>query len=197
MNAATSRKSAAAIKRGIRIGDVYDVTNHYITRVDHPSYGTTRRTVVSVNSSGITFDIGGHSYWPRAADITQDGDVIEIAGHPKPGARFLTLRLVERCEASQSPLNRPAKPTNPYPPIESDDAHKIGERKSKYGHAPWVVWHANGKSFAARATAENLDAVLAAIGDGKASLYMDGQGMMGKREAVALWRSNAAIGYLR
>lgn len=191
--ATASRKSAAAIKRSIRVGDVFDVTNHYITRIDHPSHGTTRRKVVRVNPTGITFDIGGHSYWPAASEISEVDGVIEITGHPKPGDRFLTLVRVSQgdgpaCQATP----RPPRATNPYPPIESEDAYKIAEKRSKYGHARWVVWtNDKGKLFAARATVENLDTVLAEIGERKAVLFINGGGNLGRREMIEIWRGNA------
>jgi hypothetical protein len=86
--------SAAAIKQSIRVGDVFDVTNHYISRVDHPCYGTNRRQVTRVSAGGVTFDIGGHTKWPKASDISEVDGVIEIGGHPFTGAKFLSLKRI-------------------------------------------------------------------------------------------------------
>lgn len=90
--------TAADIKRSVHVGDVFDVTNHYIDRVDHPFFGTTRRTVVRVNPTAITFDVGdqtdvnGRTPWPKAADLSRDADgTIHLDGHPTTGAKFLTL----------------------------------------------------------------------------------------------------------
>lgn len=94
----------AAIKRLVQPGQVFDVTNHYLTRVDHPAYGTTRRTVTRVTGSRfyLAYDNGKESYvdWPKAAQVSASPDGSEIALRgagigQRPDEPFLTLRRVE------------------------------------------------------------------------------------------------------
>lgn len=49
----------AEIKRRVQPGQVYDVTNHFITRADHPSFGTTRRVVTRLTSARIYMKMHG------------------------------------------------------------------------------------------------------------------------------------------
>lgn len=78
-------------------GDRVTVTNHWITRPDHPCYGTRTDTVARVNAGAITFEQGGRVPWPPAARLEQPepGRVV-IIGHPQradlhPGP-FLDIR---------------------------------------------------------------------------------------------------------
>ena len=92
----------AEIKRHVRPGQVYDVTNHYITRTDHPAFGTTRRTVTRITGSRIylTYAGGGESgvAWPNAPQVSMDANgVIQLRGGgagQQPGDLFLTLTPV-------------------------------------------------------------------------------------------------------
>jgi hypothetical protein len=93
----------AEIKRQVQPGQVYDVTNHYITRTDHPGYGTTRRTVTRVTASRFYMaqtESGGETPidWPRAAQVSIGADgVIRLCGGgagQKPDEPFLMLTLV-------------------------------------------------------------------------------------------------------
>lgn len=94
--------TVAALKRRIRPGDTFEVTNHYIERVDHPAFGTTRRTVLAANGSSFTLSITGrHSErgsritWPHAgqAFVGEDGRILLYGGGrgQDAGALFLTL----------------------------------------------------------------------------------------------------------
>lgn len=81
----------------LRPGVVVEVTNHYITREDHPCYGTTTRTVTKANGSswyheGAPWPIP----WPKAADVYQYEDELtfEVYGHPTPEARYMTIRVL-------------------------------------------------------------------------------------------------------
>jgi hypothetical protein len=89
----------AEIKRRVQKDQVYDVTNHYITRTDHPGYGTTRRTVTRVTSTRfyLAYATGREVPvdWPKAAQVSaDDGGVIRLLGGgagQQPGELFLTL----------------------------------------------------------------------------------------------------------
>jgi hypothetical protein len=92
----------ADIKRRVQAGQVYNVTNHYITRTDHPGYGTTRRTVTRVTTSRfyLAYATGREVPvdWPKAAQVSADADgVIRFLGGgagQQPGELFLTLTPV-------------------------------------------------------------------------------------------------------
>jgi hypothetical protein len=94
----------AEIKRHVQPGQVYDVTNHYITRTDHPAFGTTRRTVTRTTASRIylAYAGGGESGidWPKAPQVSMDaGSVIQFHGGgagQQPGDLFVTLTPVLR-----------------------------------------------------------------------------------------------------
>jgi hypothetical protein len=95
----------AEIKRRVQPGQVYDVTNHFITRTDHPSYGTTRRAVTRVTSKRFYLSArppgSGESEvdWPPAAQAQMDPDgTIRLYGGglgQQPGDLFLTLVPVQ------------------------------------------------------------------------------------------------------
>ena len=65
-------------------GDAVTITNHYITRPDHPCYGTRVDVVEKVNAAAITFRQGGRVPWPPADRLEQPepGRVV-IVGHPQ------------------------------------------------------------------------------------------------------------------
>ncbi len=92
----------ADVKALLVPGVVADVTNHYITRPDHPCFGTRRRTILAANSASFTLSNEGGPQpsripWPKAADASIDGaGRVHLAGHPKPGDPFLTLVLVAK-----------------------------------------------------------------------------------------------------
>jgi hypothetical protein len=87
------------IKSAVRPGNVYEVTNHHLTRPDHPWFGTSRRTVTRVTSSRfyLSYPDHGVSYvdWPRAsqADMDPDGTIRLYGGGAgqRPDELFLTL----------------------------------------------------------------------------------------------------------
>lgn len=90
--------SVAEAKRRLQPGTTYDMTNHYITREDHPCYGTRRRTVDRITGSHLY--LVGERWgipWPKGgqAAATDDGAVL-FYGHPKPGDLFLTFRPAEQ-----------------------------------------------------------------------------------------------------
>lgn len=98
--------TAAEIKRTVHTGDVFDVTNHYITRENHPCYGTNRRTVLAVNGSSFTLSNErgpqpSRVPWPKARgiELAPDGAIL-IYDHPKQGDLFLTLRRVSEVTPS-------------------------------------------------------------------------------------------------
>ena len=81
----------AAIRKLFVPGRVVTVTNHFITRPDHPCFGTRTRTVTKVTSSHLHFDVGGSVPWPKAANVTADNGVVRFHNWPKPGDLFLTI----------------------------------------------------------------------------------------------------------
>jgi hypothetical protein len=96
----------AEIKRTVEAGQVYDVTNHYITRTDHPAYGTTRRKVTRALSSRFYLEYadrpGNQSPvdWPRASQVQRaDDGTLHLYGGgigQKPDELFLTLVPVRK-----------------------------------------------------------------------------------------------------
>lgn len=92
----------AKAKRLLAPGTVWDVTNHYIDRVDHPSFGTTRRTITRCVSGRTYCTVpnkakDGYFDWPKAGQVEVDDDgTIRLLGSPMkdPAATFLTLRPV-------------------------------------------------------------------------------------------------------
>lgn len=116
------------IKRTVRPGDVFDVTNHYIRRPDHPCYGTSRREVVKVNTSALYLGYprgasmntspgrraaGSRIEWPRASQVQRDTDgTIRIYGGgigQVAGELFLTLVPVSSGNTSE-PSEEPGNP---------------------------------------------------------------------------------------
>jgi hypothetical protein len=75
-------------------GSRWAVTNHYITREDHPCYGTREAVVVSVSTAGVTLEPGGYSSWPKASELRVDGDGIHWDSHPHASGPFLTFQAV-------------------------------------------------------------------------------------------------------
>lgn len=69
------------------------VTNHYITRIDHPCFGTRTATVVRASGSHLYFEgVAGGTPWPKkAADLRTDGDTVFFYGFPNEGDLFLTI----------------------------------------------------------------------------------------------------------
>lgn len=76
-------------------GQVVTVTNHYITKSDHPCFGTHQRTIRSVNGSSIYFTETGRVEWPQAWQMRiYDDKVVELYGGgigQQAGDLFLTI----------------------------------------------------------------------------------------------------------
>ena len=84
------------LKKALQIGSAVEVTNHYITREDHPCVGTNRRTVTTNNSASYGFDVGGKQRWPKASDVATAGpNCSRVYGHPHAGDLFLTIKLLD------------------------------------------------------------------------------------------------------
>ena len=86
----------AMIKARFRVGQTVRVTNHYITRPDHPCYGTQERTIARVTSGGLWFTESGRVEWPKAAQIDSDGSTVRLFGGgigQQPSDLFLTIEL--------------------------------------------------------------------------------------------------------
>lgn len=96
----TEQPSLAAIKHTFQPGQVYEVTNHYITRRDHSAYGTTRRTVTRTTTARLYMAQPGLREsgidWPKASQVRVDPDgTIHFYGGgtgQQPADLFLTLR---------------------------------------------------------------------------------------------------------
>lgn len=94
--------TAKAIRATVTPGSVWEITNHYINRPDHPCYGTRRVTVDRANDSAF-YVVGyfdgdrkatSRIEWPKAAQITQTGEVIRLWGggiNQGPDDLFLTM----------------------------------------------------------------------------------------------------------
>ena len=108
----------AEIKRRVQAGQVYDVTNHFITRQDHASFGTTRRVVTGPWPAASTCrwrppTSKGHAKlareidWPKASQVQMDDDgVIRLYGGgagQDPSDLFLTLVPVKNGVHVRSP----------------------------------------------------------------------------------------------
>ena len=85
-----------AIRALFHAGQNVKVTNHYITRPDHPCYGTQERTIARVSSSHLTFTESGSVPWPRANQMSVSGNVVTLRGGgigQDAQAPFLTIEL--------------------------------------------------------------------------------------------------------
>jgi hypothetical protein len=97
------------LRREIVPGAAFDVTNHYITREDHPSFGTTRRAVERRNGSSFYLSITGRHAakgskitWPKSTQVTEHQDdlgatywrVYGGGAGQQPDDLFLTIRPV-------------------------------------------------------------------------------------------------------
>jgi len=90
--------TAAAIRALLAPGVVVRVTNHFITRADHPCFGTQDRTVARVTSGGLWFTVSGRVAWPKAAQLAYDAHARTITFYgggigQAPTDRFLTIAL--------------------------------------------------------------------------------------------------------
>lgn len=95
----------ADFKRALETGSNWLVTNHYITRPDHPCHGTRRRFIVRNTSGGFWLshdDLtqGKRIGWPKACNVRGEPDNVQIFGFPKPEDLFLTMRPATARERS-------------------------------------------------------------------------------------------------
>lgn len=186
--------SYAAFKRRIRVGTIVEAVGHYNPAVSG------QRTAVEVGATGVFWSNEWNPRfwlsWPKASEVqVHSPDTVTLKF---PDGKLMSTFTIVKEGNGQGHVRQKRKPypTNMYPPIESKEAHAIAAKKSRYSHAPWIVWHTGGKTYAARATAQNLDIALSTLGDGKMSLIVNGQGMNGRREMAEIWRANAANGQL-
>lgn len=187
----------AEFKRRIRVGTTLEAQHHKFPKFSGP------RTVVRVGASFFCWtntdnEKPAWTHWPKAKHTTIDGpDTATLMFDD--GTKMVTLTIVSEGDgpAYQSRERKPAD-RNMYPPIEAVNAHDVASSKSRYGHAPWITWANDlGVRFAARATAENLAAAIAATGKRKIVLYSgDGCGMQGSRGMAKIWLANAKAGML-
>lgn len=90
------KMTAAQIKKLFAPGQRVRITNHYITRPDHPCFGTTERTVARVTGSHLHFTTSGNVPWPKAAQLRYTDGVVEMFGGgagQRPDEKFLSLDL--------------------------------------------------------------------------------------------------------
>lgn len=86
-------------------GTLVQVTNRYITREDHPAFGTTVRRVTKVNSASFYMDYTDRpagngrwpTAWPKATQVAVVDGAFVISGGGKylpvpAGAAFLEIR---------------------------------------------------------------------------------------------------------
>jgi hypothetical protein len=88
----------ADFKAAMQPGTKIEVTNHYITREDHPSFGTTTRQVVKVNSASFYTDANPWPMsWPKASQIHHEDGAWHLLGGgagQAPHELYLTIREV-------------------------------------------------------------------------------------------------------
>ena len=85
-----------AIRALFNAGQIIKVTNHYITRPDHPCYGTRERTIARVSSSHLWLPESGSVPWPRASQVSVSGNTVILRGGgigQDAQAPFLTIEL--------------------------------------------------------------------------------------------------------
>lgn len=92
----TQTPTLADVKRLFTPGTRWAVTNHYIDRPDHPSFGTTERTVTRTTSARVYMAREGEKEreinWPKATQVAVTSTVVTFSNHPKmPGEPFLTF----------------------------------------------------------------------------------------------------------
>lgn len=79
-------------------GTVVEVTNHFITREDHPCFGTNERTIAKATGSHLWFTSNGNVPWPKAANLQADMQaepgIVRFYGYPNSNDLFLTFKLV-------------------------------------------------------------------------------------------------------
>lgn len=98
---AAKRSPLQQFKAVMSVGAEIEVTNHYITREDHPCYGTTHRTVTNTNTSSWSYYEPAHSSdhankWPKASNVKANDDgTFAIFGHPKADDLFLTIKAAQ------------------------------------------------------------------------------------------------------
>lgn len=99
--------TSKAIRALFTPGRVVTVTNHYITRADHPCYGTQERTIARVSGSHLYFTNSPHGVaWPKATELVwePDGTILFYGGGAgqAPTDRFLTIALVSRSASGKA-----------------------------------------------------------------------------------------------
>jgi hypothetical protein len=99
----------AAIRALFEPGQVVTVTNHYITRPDHPCYGTQTRTIARVTSTGLWFTESGRVAWPKREQIVAEGSIVRLFGGgagQQPADLFLTIETTPIETTPVDPFNR-------------------------------------------------------------------------------------------
>jgi hypothetical protein len=86
----------AQIRALFRPGQTVRVTNHYITREDHPCFGTQTRTVAKVTTTSLWFTATGNVQWPRVDQVETEDGIVRLFGGgigQQPTDLFLTIEL--------------------------------------------------------------------------------------------------------
>lgn len=87
----------ANIRSMFKPGDRVRVTNHYISRPDHPCFGTHERSIARVTSTGLWFVESGRVAWPPRPQIQSEGSTVQFYGGgigQQPSDLFLTLEVL-------------------------------------------------------------------------------------------------------
>lgn len=92
----TPARTLAAVKRAVRPGQFWTVTNHFVTRPEHPGFGAIRSEIISVTSGGFRLSrhpddrVGTEIRWPDAGRVRLgDGGAITISA--ATGGPFVTM----------------------------------------------------------------------------------------------------------
>lgn len=199
MSTATEVPSLASIKRRFRIGMVLEAVGFRNPKASG------HRTIIKVGATGFWW---GNSeikrtftQWPKASCVViESADTFTLM--MDDGVEKMTqLTIVSE---GDGPVHEPKKrehktyPSNMYPPIATNDSHGIAQHKARYTHAPWIAYHDGKQGFAAKATAQNIQIAMDAVGpDGKFSLHSgSGFALQGRRKMAETWKSNAEQGWL-
>ncbi len=84
-----------ALRDRLKAGQVYEVTNYYISRPDHPAFGTRVAVVTDVNSTAFRLD-GNRIPFPKQAQtrLHDDGTIELLGGGVSQQSDDLFLALV-------------------------------------------------------------------------------------------------------
>ncbi len=87
--------TATEIRAHVKVGTLWQVTNHYISREDHPCFGTRLTMVTKTTGSSFTLGDRDRVEWPRASETTirNDGTILLFGGGAAQDNHDLWLSL--------------------------------------------------------------------------------------------------------